>query len=178
MFALGILFGGIYLFFQIVGKYIELFPEGIGRTSALSLLGAIIQVDGILLGFFGLVYASVLAGLQSQSVTVIGELLKSLHLAGLLGAEHIKKRLRTPNTAEYEFQRLLDQIEPMRKSALQWLGITSLLLIASILWSFSRMANTSPTLSRGDLYWSVTPLFVAVVTFLWGISQVRSVKFE
>ncbi len=177
-FVIGVIFVALYAFVQFVGRYIELFPPNISRENAQSLLGGIIQVDGILLGFFGLIFASVLSGLQSQSVTVTGELLKSLHMAGLFGTDQIKKRLKTSGTAEYEYQRMLQQLEPMRRGALQWLGITSLLLIASILWSFSRMTNTDNTLPRGELYWCITPLFVAIITFLWGISRVKSVKFE
>ena len=173
-----VIFGAVYAFVQFVGRYIELFPPSINKETVQSLLSGIIQVDGILLGFFGLIFASILGGLQSQSVTVTGELLKSLHMVGLVGTEQMRKRLKVSGTAEYEYQRMLSQLEPMRKSALQWLGITSLLLITSILWSFSRMTITENTLPRGELFWSIAPLFVAIVTFLWGISRVKSVTFE
>jgi hypothetical protein len=170
--------GAVYLFLQLVSRYISLFPSNISREDAESLLSGIIQIDGILLGFFGLVFATTLSGLQSQGVTVVGELLKSLHKIGLFNAEQSKKSMKTPGTAEYELKRLMDQLEPMRKSVLRWLAITTLLLIVSILWSFSRIASIAQLLSRDDLYWSITPMFAAILTFLWGTSRVKSVHFD
>jgi hypothetical protein len=170
--------GVVYGFLQLVGRYVALFPPNLSRTNAQSLLAGIVQIDGILLGFFGLVFASELSGLQSQGVTVVGELLKSLHKLGFYSVEDLKKRLKTVGTEEHEFKVLIDQLEPMRRSVLRWLAITGLLLIVSILWSFSRMANIVDVLSRDDLYWSIAPMFAAILTFLWGISRAKSVHFE
>lgn len=162
----------VYAFFEVIQRYLEWFPEDIKRENAMNLLNAIIQVDGILLGFFGLVFVTILNELQSQKAALITEYLKRVQTIGTVDTNDIAKRAKASGTLE----RLLNALNISRKQVLQWMGWTTLLLIASILLAFSRMANLGNALGRSELYWPVTLLFVAVAAFLLTVSRVKTVE--
>jgi len=173
-----VLAAGIYVFVLIVTQYIGLFPPTIPRENAQNLLNVIIQVDGILLGFFGFVFATTLNGLQTQAQVATTELLRRLHTVSLVGSERFRKLLKTPGTAEYEYQRFLDETDSRRRGALAWMAVTSLFLIVSILWSFSRLASLQGDLSRSDLNWSIVPLFAGIGLFLLTVFRIRPIHLK
>jgi len=102
---------GVYFALQAFDTYLRLFPEEIAGAQATNLLNAIIQTDGILIGFFAFVFAASLSGLVSQAGAIMGEIARRFHMAGLIGVDSIRKAMKTKGTAEYEYHRLLAELE-------------------------------------------------------------------
>ena len=115
VFALGVvltmIWVGLYYALQAFDTYLRLFPEEIPGMQATNLLNAIIQTDGILIGFFAFVFAASLSGLVSQAGAIMGEIARRFHMAGLIGVDSIRKAMKTKGTAEYEYHRLLAELE-------------------------------------------------------------------
>ena len=168
---------GVYFALQAFDTYLRLFPEEIAGAQATNLLNAIIQTDGILIGFFAFVFAASLSGLVSQAGAITSELAKSYHMAGLIGADSIRKRMGTKGTAEYEYHRMLAELEQTRERLLIWMVISTLLLVSSILWSFSRLAIITESVPRSEFQWSLVPLFAAILSFFWAVSRFKILRF-
>ena len=75
--VVGVIFCVIYALLYILISYLTIFPSTITPNLAMELLKAILQVNGFLIGFAGIIFAQLLRGLYSQQAALEQLRLKS-----------------------------------------------------------------------------------------------------
>ena len=147
VFVVFALYGGLLILFAVVVSYTNLFPAQIETGNAANLLSAIVQIDGILLGFFSLIIASFLNDIQSEIASV-------------------RQGMKQHNTRSHaEGESYITQLRVTRGKILLLTIMTTLSFAISILWTLSRLGQTA-SLPRGDLYYSFVFLFGGLLLIL------------
>jgi len=150
------LFNLIYFFIlipltsiMIYGVFVnQQFVQAIIRDNALNLLNAIINIDGILLGFMAIIYAGILQSIQSQA-----------------NIWNMKQLDRISGVKE-ECDKALNVLDNYRRNIfLLLIGIIGSLLF-SILYTFFLIANVGENLQSSWLFFSIIPIILSMFLFL------------
>jgi hypothetical protein len=139
------------MFDSFSNGYLQYFPEKLNHDTAVSLLSAILQVDGILLGLFGLVFAAILNMQQTQ-------------IAQLRAYSSAPLETLSDSTAK-RIRKLMSGL----KVQFFLLGLFALSLIYSMFQTFILLANTNQEMQREQLTQSISPLFAGVIIFFLAI---------
>ena len=124
----------------------------VGRVAE-RLLSAVVNIDGILLGFIAFVYTSMLGALESRINRIESENFE----------ESLK--LRTIPSEDGNIERLTNR----RNDLLSLLTVASISLVFSIFWAFSKLSSPVMCLLRSDLQYLLGPIIVAVFVFVLSI---------
>jgi len=119
-----------FLLLLLLNQYFRLFPQSIEPNLAIEIIKAIIQINGILIGFSGLVFAQLLWAIHSQQNVVYQEKLAEGRLQIGEGAIVVREDL-------YERLKVL---EATRRSMIVNIFFTVVPFVVSILISLSKMA--------------------------------------
>ena len=119
-FGVGLILGAILTYVPI--QYIKLFPTPIDTSLAIEILKVLIEVNGILIGLNGLVFAQMLSGIHSE---------KNLILRQQYEGRLDPSKITTP---------MLEELASRRIYLIIKLLVVTLLFLGSILASFTRMA--------------------------------------
>jgi len=139
-------------------EFFHLFPQNITIDAAQKFLAALVNIDGILLGFFALVYATMLTALESTHNLI-------LDLYQKLSKDAYENEKNPPDRAKYEGN--MKAVRARRNNLLFLMILATLFLVWSILWGLVRL--TSGVLSSADLANLMNPLFLAVGIFVFSI---------
>lgn len=138
---------------QFASQYVSLFPSAMVGRVAERLLSAVVNIDGILLGFIAFVYTSMLGALESRINRIESENFE----------ESLK--LRTIPSEDGNIERLTNR----RNDLLSLLTVASISLVFSIFWAFSKLSSPVMCLLRSDLQYLLGPIIVAVFVFVLSI---------
>jgi hypothetical protein len=123
---LGLTLGLLYA----ITSYFGLFPANISSSLRLEILKTIVQANGFLIGFSGVVYAQLFWAINHQQSTLQVEIIKS-HVAGA----------STPSTSDVR-ERFVVILDKKRSSMAKAMFLVIGTLIVSIALSLSAMATT------------------------------------
>jgi hypothetical protein len=129
----------LYVFLYIVTSIVIYFPQTMKPQTVSQILSAIIEVNGIFLGFSGIIFAQVLASLIDQQNIVYAKLLD----------EPDMNSKRAKLSVEY-----LDLFEERKRNFVITVFITFILLVASIIESMKGLADVSKILDWDIELWT------------------------
>jgi len=156
----------MYLSLYYVGTFI---PEKTTLTNATEILKAIITVNGVIIGFSGFIIASSLSSLNHTIYDLSKEIIEK---ATKIPKGNGVKLIHTDWTKE--MQKIAYRVQRARKLLGIQAATVFLLMILSILSSFSSIAFLTPTTEKtfalNIIYlWPFTFLFAGIVVLLYTI---------
>jgi len=131
--ALGYIVGS-YLLFVFLDQYVGVFPKVIQTTIAIEIVRTIVQIDGVLIGFCGLVFAQLFWAIHSQQNVVYEETLTFKRT----NPENPDEPLKDKTFREELFDRL-KELEASRRSLTMNMLFAVVPLLLSILLALSKM---------------------------------------
>jgi uncharacterized small protein (DUF1192 family) len=120
----------IWISIFLMNRYFELFPTEINSEFALEILKTLIQTNGFLIGFVGIVFAQLLSTIHSQQSTI---------------QQKMMERVLEKQTDDYFVpEAYLEAFEKKRRSIILSMFFTIILLLGSILISVIGIAQIEP----------------------------------
>lgn len=150
IFWAGIALLAIYLFLQWSASVVQYFPAYTKAQTVSDILRSLVEVDGILLGFVGIVFAQMFGSLMDQQNTVYDKLLDETNRS----SERSKAR-----------EKYLEVFEEKRNNLVFSMLFTFLLLIWSIFESLKQIADSSmsdPTATIFTWKYIQTPMLLTI----------------
>ena len=125
---------GSYLLIVFVDQYVGVFPKVVQTAIALEIAKAIVQVDGVLIGFCGLVFAQLFWAIHSQQNVVYEEILAFRRT----NPENLDEPLRDKFFRK-ELDNRLKELEASRQSLIMNMLFAVVPFVLSILLALSKM---------------------------------------
>lgn len=120
----------IWISIFLMNRYFELFPTQINSDYALEILKTLIQSNGFLIGFVGIVFAQLLSTIHSQQSTIQQKMMERI----------LEKQVDN----SYVPEAYLEAFEKKRRSIIFSMFFTVILFLGSILLSVSGIAQIEP----------------------------------
>ena len=114
------------LLLYIVASYLTIFPSPVSPNIAVEILKAILQVNGFLIGFIGVIFAQLLRGLYSQQAAI--------------QQERFKLVTETVSPKPDKHLDLIDKIKDARRSVAVFAILDIICFLISILYSLAQIA--------------------------------------
>ncbi len=120
----------IWIAIFLMNRYFELFPTEINSEFALEILKTLIQSNGFLIGFVGIVFAQLLSTIHSQQSTIQQKMMERI--------------LEKQTEDSFVPEAYLEAFEKKRRSIIFSMFFTVILFLGSILLSVSGIAQIEP----------------------------------
>jgi len=119
----GLILFAIYLLLSIVSSIVQWFPQTMPPKTAFEILRMIVEVNGVLIGFSGIIFAQLLWALNSQQNIAYENLLQEL--------------------SKGDLETYLKKFDDRRRDLIVYVFFTSVLFLGSIINSLREMAIIS-----------------------------------
>lgn len=158
---------GQYVFISAADYYFKLFPTTISRTLTMEILRTLIQTNGFLIGFSGIVFAQMFWAIHNQQSGIQMEILKA-------PTAQISAQTSTQETSNDIRRDTLKILERKRTIMIIFMLVVMNAFVISILLSLSSMSQTE-TLEAIPIdpyvkipFWSMS---IAIIIFAFVIAQ-------
>jgi len=160
---------GEYIFFSAVDYYFKLFPPTISRTLTMEILRTLIQTNGFLIGFGGIVFAQMFWAIHNQQSGIQMEILKA-------STAQTSAQTSTEETSDDIRRDTLKILDRKRTLMIIFMLIVMNAFVISILLSLSSMSQTETLEAIAIDPYIRNPFLsmtVAIIIFAFVIAQSR-----
>jgi len=151
----GLILFAIYLLLSIVSSIVQWFPQTMPPKTAFEILRMIVEVNGVLIGFSGIIFAQLLWALNSQQNIAYENLLQEL--------------------SKGDLETYLKKFDDRRRDLIVYVFFTSVLFLGSIINSLREMAIISraeffgfrEVYTMNFLFWPIMLLIGGIISLLF-----------